>query len=160
MAQRSAEPVRRRARTLHRAAGLIAALVTLGAILGPAASAVVTIRPAAGAWAGSESGSPGGPVTFVVPKSRTSLRHFTATVPARAGCTAPYVGFQAPTGAMPVGADGRFTGSSTNYPGPKVRVTVTGRFSARTKAVGQLTVHFARLTGCNRTTWFHATRSL
>jgi hypothetical protein len=152
--------MRRRALTLHRAAGLTAALVVLAGILAPVASAVVMIRPVAGAYAGSESGSPGGPVTFVVSKSRTSVRHFTATVPARAGCTAPYVGFQAPAGAIQISADGRFTASSTNYPGPKVRVTMTGRFTSRTKAVGQLSVHFARLTGCNRTTGFRVTRTL
>jgi hypothetical protein len=126
----------------------------------PAASAAATVRPAAGTFAGSEAGSPGGTVTFVVPTSRSSVRHFTATVPTRAGCTAPYIGFQAPSGAVPIAVDGSFTASSTNYPGPKVRVTVTGRFTSRTTAVGSVSVHFARVTGCNCTTAFRATRSL
>jgi hypothetical protein len=166
MAQRRDEPMRRRALTHRPTIEVAAALAVLVATLGPvsgaarAASMPVAVRPAAGTFAGSESGLPGGPVTFVVPASRLSIRHFTATVPARAGCTAPYVGFQAPSAAMHIAVDGSFTASSTNYPGPKVRVTVTGRFTSRTKAVGSVIVHFARVTGCNRTTAFRATRSL
>jgi hypothetical protein len=157
--------MRRRALTLHRAVGLATALVALGGILGPigampeAASATATLRPAAGSFTGSESGSPGGAVTFVVPRTRSSVRHFSATVPARTGCTAPYIGFQAPSAAMSV-VDGHFTGSSTRYPGPKVRVTVSGRFISRTTAAGLVSVHFARVAGCNRKTTFRVTRSL
>jgi hypothetical protein len=125
-----------------------------------AATGVPAIHPRAGAYAGTESGpAAGAAITFTVAKNRTTIRHLSGRAATRKGCHAPYIGFALPAGPVPIGRKGAFVTSSTLYPGPKVRVTLTGRFTSPTRATGHIVVRFARVKGCNATSAFIATRT-
>lgn len=137
--------------------GAVVALVTVAGV-GPVAGSVQA-KPRAGAFRGTETG-PGGrsPVTFVVAANRHVLRAFMATAAAKTGCKAHYIGFRAPTGPFTITAGGRFTKASTAYPGPRVTVRVTGRFTSATSATGHVTVRFKAVRGCDASSRFVAKR--
>ena len=60
---------------------------------------------------------------------------------------------------MAIGKAGRFSRSSTSYPQPGVRVTVTGRFNSATTVTGHIAIRFTRVKGCNATRAFTAQRT-
>jgi hypothetical protein len=140
---------------------LLTAALGIAALAAPAtpASGAAQVKPRAGAYSGTETGpGAGSPITFTVAKNRNVVRKLTANAAVKAGCKAPYSGFAPPTGPMAVTKAGSFTASSTHYPGPKLRVTVIGRFTSPTAATGRLIVRFKHLKGCNAVTPFTATR--
>jgi hypothetical protein len=137
---------------------VLATSVTAG--MGAAAGDVPTVHPRAGTYAGTESGpAAGAALTFTVAKNRTTIRHLSGRAATRKGCHAPYIGFALPAGPVPIDRKGAFVTSSTLYPGPRVRVTVTGRFTSPTRATGHILVRFARVKGCNATSAFVTTRT-
>jgi hypothetical protein len=136
----------------------LAVAAMLGA--GMPASATTLVKPRAGTFAGTESGpGNGSTVSFVVTTNRKVIRKFTGNATVKAGCKGPYAGYEAPTGPMAITKRGTFTKSTTAYPGPKLRVTVTGRFTSPTTASGRVVVRFKRLKGCNATIPFSVVRT-
>jgi hypothetical protein len=94
------------------------------------------------------------PVTFKVPKTGRRITGFIAQVGTKATCKNPITSFSAPVGPMKVNANNHFTARSTNYPirkGRHITVTVTGTFTSRIAAHGQITVKVTNVKGCNAT---------
>jgi hypothetical protein len=148
--------MRSRVIALNLAVALGIAALTIPAI---SASATAQAKPRAGAFSGTETGpGDGSTITFVVPKSRATVRKLTGNAEVKVGCKGPYSGYEAPTGPMVVTKSGSFTASTTQYPGPKLRVTVIGKFTSPTAASGRIIVRFKRLKGCNAVAPFTATR--
>jgi hypothetical protein len=140
---------------------VLGAALAISALASPAisANAAAQIKPRAGAYAGTETGpGEGSAITFVVAKNRKVLRKLTGTAEVKTGCKGPYSGFELPPGPMAITSAGTFTASTTHYPGPKLRVTVVGKFTSPTAASGRIMVRFKHLKGCNAVTPFTATR--
>jgi hypothetical protein len=139
------------------AAPIIAPIIALG--VATAAPATGTVTPRAGHYAGTETFKPTSiPVQFSVTNGPKTVRSFAGTARVKAGCKNNIAGYQAPTGPMKVTKAGHFSASLTTYPGPAVKVTVTGRFTSPTKVTGHITVKFKRAAGCNSSRAFTATR--
>jgi hypothetical protein len=139
--------------------GLGVAMTASGWTALPAA-AVPQVVPRSGSYIGHEADKPSPvPVSFVVSKNHKRIRSFTAEAEAKAGCTNHLTGFEAPTGPMAIGAAGRFTRTSTNYPQAGVRVTVTGRFTSARTVTGHIRIRFATIKGCNANRVFTAHRT-
>jgi hypothetical protein len=136
--------------------------VTLAALVAFAVpvSAATQVHPKAGAYSGTETGpGAGNAITFTVATNRTTLRKLTASAVVKAGCKGPYAAYQAPSGPEVITKRGVFSKSSRAYPGPKLRITVTGHFTSPTTAVGRIIVRFARLKGCNAVSPFTIKRN-
>jgi hypothetical protein len=135
----------RRFATVVGAAAL--ALVSLTAV--PAAG-TTTITPRAGKYGGHEAfGNNPLPVSFRVPRTKERVVSFNGQAVVQDGCTNHITSFQAPTGPMPIDANGRFAATSTNYPQKGVRVRVTGTFVRANRVRGHISVHIAKTRGCN-----------
>jgi hypothetical protein len=123
-------------------------------------AAVSESKPRAGKYVGKEAfGNTPLPVSFVVSRDRTRVTKFTAQAQVRDGCSNRITSFQAPTGPMTVGADGRFRARSHNYPQRGVHVRVSGRFVSRTKARGHISVRIAKQPDCDARRFFHARKT-
>jgi hypothetical protein len=144
---------------------LVTATAVLGVLAGsaPVAGAVAgssapQVRPRPGQYAGQEvDGSQPQPVSFTVTAGVRKVRDFTGEGIVRTGCPNHIVGFQAPTGPMPV-THGRFHGVETNYPQRGVRVRVVGTFISRVKARGRIIVRIAHEKSCDASRKFQARR--
>jgi hypothetical protein len=136
---------------MRRTSGL-ALLVSIAAVGGlglSTADAAPSAPPRPGAWAGQEAnGTTPSPVSFTVASLGGTVSNFSGEAIVKTGCTNRIQGFSAPTGPMAI-TNGRFRGVETSYPQHGVRVTVTGTFTARTKARGRIKVHFKRVSGCD-----------
>jgi hypothetical protein len=149
---------------VYRAAlGLLGVAATLSAaagVLPASATAGPQVTARAGHYTGHEADKPSPlPVSFTVSANHKRVVSFSAEAEAKAGCKNHLTGFQAPTAAMQIGPAGRFARSSTTYPQPGVRVTVTGRFTTPSKVFGHITIRFARVKGCNASRAFTAKRT-
>jgi hypothetical protein len=141
---------------------VVAVGISTGALLAGTAAALPApqVKARAGYYTGHEADKPSPvPVTFTVSKNRKKVLNFSAEAEAKAGCTNHLTGFEAPTAPMLIGNAGRFTRSSTSYPQPGVRVTVTGRFTAPTTVTGHIAIRFTRVKGCNANRAFTAQRT-
>lgn len=124
------------------------------------ASGAAQVTPRVGKYTGTETGpGDGSSITFTVTKNHKTVRNLVGNAETKTGCKAHYTGFQARPGPMKITSRGGFTASTTAYPGPKVRVTVTGRFTSATKVSGHVIVRFKTLKGCNASSPFTATRT-
>jgi hypothetical protein len=144
-----------------RAIGVAVAVAVAIPVLSAVPTAAVSdSKPRAGKYVGKEAfGTTPLPVSFVVSRDRLRVTKFTGQAQARNGCSNHITSFQAPTGPMTIGADGRFKASSHNYPQQGVQVRVTGRFVSRTKARGHISVRIANQPDCNARRSFHARRA-
>jgi hypothetical protein len=123
-----------------------------------AGTAVPQVRPRPGQYTGQEAtGSQPQPVSFTVTANGGKVRDFTAEGVVRTGCPNHIVGFQAPTGPMPV-TRGHFHGVETNYPQRGVRVRVVGTFTSRVKARGRIIVRIAHEKSCDASRRFRVRR--
>jgi hypothetical protein len=139
--------------------GVAIGVSALAGLSNPAAGATQA-RPRAGYFAGQEAdGSTLMPVHFSVSKNRKKVVAFTAQAIAKAGCTRQLQSVQAPLGPMPIRANGQFRASSTTYPTPGIRVTVTGTFTSPIRARGHIMIHYANGNGCNANRLFTAVRT-
>jgi hypothetical protein len=143
-------------------------LLPFGLVLGLACSAAIATpavgspdaTPRAGHFAGNETYSPDPiPVQLMVTNGPKTVKSFTGSARVKAGCKNNISGYQAPDGPMKVTKAGHFTQSLTTYPGPAVKVTVTGNFISATKVTGHITIVFKRAKGCNSSRAFTATRT-
>jgi hypothetical protein len=143
------------------AIGVAAAVAVAIPLVGAVPTAAVSdSKPRAGKYVGKEAfDNTPLPVSFVVSRDRTRVTKFTAQAQVRDGCSNRITSFQAPTGPMSIGADGRFTARSHNYPQHGVRVRVSGVFVSRTKARGHISVRLAKQPDCNASRFFHARKS-
>jgi hypothetical protein len=136
----------------------VAAVTTLAGTASAVSAPQVKARP--GYYTGQEADKPTPvSVSFTVSKNRKKVLAFSAEAEAKAGCQNHLTGFEAPTAAMAIGPAGRFARSSTSYPQPGVRVTVTGRFTSPTTVSGHIAIHFNRVKGCNANRAFTAQRT-
>jgi hypothetical protein len=148
-----------RSRLVPAGLGLALALAVAG-VASPAAGGTL-VKPRAGSFSGTETGlGAGSALSFTVTKTHKTLRAFTGEARVKPGCKGPYTGYEPPPGPMAITKSGHFTKSETTYPGPKLRITVTGRFTSPTKATGHIIVRFKNLKGCNAITPFSAKRTV
>jgi hypothetical protein len=80
------------------------------------------------------------------------------------GCTAPNSSFETPLTSKKISKSGRFKQSYSAYDDPSgkpyhVTVTVKGRFTSRTKAVGTFILVSKKYKHCNQNASWSATRA-
>jgi hypothetical protein len=139
--------------------GLALGVASVAGLAAPAGAAA-SLTPRAGSYTGQEAASPTPEaVHFTVTNGPKTIRSFTGSGQVKAGCKNTISSYEAPPGPMKVTKAGHFSESLTTYPGPAVRITVTGHFTTGTKVVGHITTAFKKVKGCNATRSFTAKRS-
>lgn len=126
-------------------------------------------RPAAKPKPGTYTGSANyasGPVqvTFTVNHTRTKVTNFNSDALVKPGCTAPNSSFETPITPKKISSSGRFKQVYSAYTDASgnpyhVTVTVKGRFTSASKAVGEFILVSKRYKHCNQNASWSAVRS-